>query len=418
MVQILQLASMAVGVSAMCEESSLLQTKVQRETVGCMVSGPKFGPCDPPTTTQEPLPDRSVCEVMGDPHIKTFDGEARDEQFYNYGDYWLVKNDKLWIQARYDSESGAKSSVRAIAVSEPKPDGTMGTVVVVEPSLYGGINVSGVPLVKQGTYVKSTDKNCYGGKGGDAAGIPYDNIGKFKDPTTGKLDEAACQAACNADVACHCVVQQERGRCFKRSSCVLDDCVDQLGFHTFVSTEPELVMLPEIAGGTFGYARDGIHFHFRLEALDVSITVTRADALLNLMIDAPASFSTAEDPTSGHCGNFNGDASDDKVEESSFPIETRDNPFTSKIWASLSPSDTECDDEEAGKWCSAQYVRAGFADANVDIEDCVVDYCNVGKTAAAVTVKDDVALKQRIQVGSAPDFEGSSHLYGRGYPAR
>jgi len=397
MVQVLQLASVVVGVSAIYEESSLLQTKVQRETVGCMVSGDKFGPCDPPTTTQEPPDDRSVCEVMGDPHIKTFDGVARDEHFYNYGDYWLVKNDKLWIQARYDSEVGAKSSVRAIAVSEPNPDGTMGTVVLVEPALHGGISVGGEPLVKQEPYVKTNDTNCYGGKGGDAAGIPYDDMGK--------LDESACQAACNADVACHCVVQHERGQCFKRSSCVLDDCVDQRGFHTFVSTQPEMVMLPEIAGGAFGYARDGIHFHFRLEALDVSIVVTRADSLLNLMIDAPSSFS----PTSGHCGNFNGDASDDELEESSFRIETDDekNPFKPKIWASLSPSDTDCDNEEAGTWCLAQYVRAGFADANVDVEDCVVDYCNMGKAAAAVSVRDDVAMKQRIQAGSAPDFEGS-----------
>jgi len=37
--------------------------------------------------------------MWGDPHIRTFDGMRSD--YYSVGEYWVVKSDDIWIQARY-----------------------------------------------------------------------------------------------------------------------------------------------------------------------------------------------------------------------------------------------------------------------------------------------------------------------------
>jgi len=40
-----------------------------------------------------------VCRIWGDPHVLTFDNHRTD--FYSQGEYWIVKSDTVWIQARY-----------------------------------------------------------------------------------------------------------------------------------------------------------------------------------------------------------------------------------------------------------------------------------------------------------------------------
>jgi len=41
----------------------------------------------------------SVCRIWGDPHVLTFDNHRTD--FYSQGEYWIVKSDTVYIQARY-----------------------------------------------------------------------------------------------------------------------------------------------------------------------------------------------------------------------------------------------------------------------------------------------------------------------------
>mmetsp|Transcript_89320 Transcript_89320/g.198518 ORF Transcript_89320/g.198518 Transcript_89320/m.198518 type:complete len:376 (-) Transcript_89320:344-1471(-) len=49
------------------------------------------------TTTTQMTP--KTCLVYGDPHVLSFDKAHAD--YYSSGEYWLVKSDTVWIQARY-----------------------------------------------------------------------------------------------------------------------------------------------------------------------------------------------------------------------------------------------------------------------------------------------------------------------------
>jgi len=84
----------------------------------------------PPAPTKPPAPigvkpPMGLCTLKGDPHIKTFDRTKVDRHFYNYGDYWLVKRDDIWVQARYwSTRPDGNSAVRMLAISEPKVGGS------------------------------------------------------------------------------------------------------------------------------------------------------------------------------------------------------------------------------------------------------------------------------------------------------
>ena len=52
------------------------------------------------TTTEVGTPECKICTLKGDPHIETFDRGTKNKKlnFYNYGDYWIVKNENVYIQ--------------------------------------------------------------------------------------------------------------------------------------------------------------------------------------------------------------------------------------------------------------------------------------------------------------------------------
>lgn len=115
------------------DSASLLQTKLFAVQSGHVDVDCATGRChpnpDPPEDAYVKAP-RGVCSLSGDPHIRVFDRDKRDIDYFGYGDFWLVKNSKIWIQGRYlgnnpkDEEFyGGKSWVKALAVSEPKVGG-------------------------------------------------------------------------------------------------------------------------------------------------------------------------------------------------------------------------------------------------------------------------------------------------------
>jgi len=62
--------------------------------------GGLLGPaCETFAPTPSPSGPMGECTIWGDPHIRTFDGTRSD--YYGSGEYWIVKSQSLWIQARY-----------------------------------------------------------------------------------------------------------------------------------------------------------------------------------------------------------------------------------------------------------------------------------------------------------------------------
>jgi len=79
-----------------------------------------------------------LCSLSGDPHIKTFDRVRKDRHFYSYGDYWVVKREDIWVQARYwSTRKDGNSAVRILAISEPRVNGKVGPVLIVNADQTG-----------------------------------------------------------------------------------------------------------------------------------------------------------------------------------------------------------------------------------------------------------------------------------------
>jgi len=86
----------------------------------------------PPLPTTTPPPDvppgpPGICRVFGDPHVKTFDGTHAS--FYSAGEYWLVRSNTVWIQARYAPTpvTNGLSVVKEVAVGGPFLQSSDGT---------------------------------------------------------------------------------------------------------------------------------------------------------------------------------------------------------------------------------------------------------------------------------------------------
>eukprot|EP00403_Amphidinium_massartii_P035872 CAMPEP_0178433978 /NCGR_PEP_ID=MMETSP0689_2-20121128/33186_1 /TAXON_ID=160604 /ORGANISM="Amphidinium massartii, Strain CS-259" /LENGTH=410 /DNA_ID=CAMNT_0020056027 /DNA_START=185 /DNA_END=1413 /DNA_ORIENTATION=+ len=78
------------------------------------------------------------CVLWGDPHIVPFDrqvlmrsGRGSNVNLYDYGDYWIVKSDSVFIQGRYwSSKYRGNAMTRGLAVGGPFLDGNL---LMVEP---------------------------------------------------------------------------------------------------------------------------------------------------------------------------------------------------------------------------------------------------------------------------------------------
>jgi len=94
------LLSNASGGTESVEQDNLIQIKTPAPTPAPVLPPPPPPPPPPPATTPAP-PSKpiGICTVFGDPHVMTFDGKRSD--YYSCGEYWLVKSQKIKIQARY-----------------------------------------------------------------------------------------------------------------------------------------------------------------------------------------------------------------------------------------------------------------------------------------------------------------------------
>jgi hypothetical protein len=123
---------------------------------------PTMAPTPAPTTTTTPMitiktstaPDitttrlgpAGVCKIFGDPHVQTFDGSHAS--FYSSGEYWLVKSQDIWIQARYmpTPVTNGLSVVKEIAIGGPFLQGSNGQKNVLRISaLHASFN--GQPII-------------------------------------------------------------------------------------------------------------------------------------------------------------------------------------------------------------------------------------------------------------------------------
>eukprot|EP00971_Amphidinium_carterae_P117268 2322945-Amphidinium_carterae.1 len=93
-----------------------------------------------------------TCAIFGDPHIMPFDrtlenryGPGAMVDMYAYGDYWLVKSERISIQARYwASQCDGNSMTRSLAIGGSFLEGN---VLLIEP-LDGRVSWNGDSILQ------------------------------------------------------------------------------------------------------------------------------------------------------------------------------------------------------------------------------------------------------------------------------
>jgi len=98
----------------------------------------------PPGTTTSPAPlgPPGHCLMWGDPHVETFDHSFPN--FYEEGEWWVVKSKYVWIQGRFKATPFTKglAATQAIALGGPF---MQGHTIIVGPTQEGQILVDGQP---------------------------------------------------------------------------------------------------------------------------------------------------------------------------------------------------------------------------------------------------------------------------------
>jgi len=86
-----------------------------------------------------------MCILWGDPHYRTFDNVRAD--YYSPGEYWIVKSQDVWIQARYlpTRYTGGLSVTKILAVGGPVLKGHTLRVAASEATWDGQRVLEGFP---------------------------------------------------------------------------------------------------------------------------------------------------------------------------------------------------------------------------------------------------------------------------------
>jgi len=97
------------------------------------------------TTTPQPTGPPGHCVMWGDPHVETFDHGFPN--FYNEGEYWVVKSPQVSIQGRYLATqfTNGLAATHQIAVGGPFLNGR---TIVVGPMENGEITLDGQPALQ------------------------------------------------------------------------------------------------------------------------------------------------------------------------------------------------------------------------------------------------------------------------------
>lgn len=117
------------------------------------------------------------CLLWGDPHVETFDHSFPN--FYGAGEYWLVKEKTVWIQARFLATpyTNGLATTHQISVGGPFMNGHS---VAVGPLETGQITCDGQPILQE-----------FPSKGpcAEVAYLDYNSEGKFLDNAQGSLEK-------------------------------------------------------------------------------------------------------------------------------------------------------------------------------------------------------------------------------------
>jgi len=350
----------------------------------------------PPTTIA--IGEVGLCFLRGDPHIKTFDRERMDKNFYNYGDYWLVKRSDIWVQARYGStRKDGNSAIRELAISEPRVKGATWII-------KAGGEVTDKPCVD--------DPPAWLQKSGITAARCVQEVAHDPEVCQQSAWKTNCKYSCKAcpnaspftDKIEPCSNQMDT-QWFTGTSAEWDQkCQDK------VKNDPTLcddiryrVRCKESCGLCLGnsHKKHAVSFSF---APNVSITVEvlnsahsvhgperldeeqsegRTPGFLNVFLEMPR----LDEQQSGHCGNFNGNADDD--EPSDVMVDSEELLLAPRTWGDVVPKVHHCSDAMKAKamsHCESALDAIGWSNKVAEIDACVVDYCSVGEQAADAAV--------------------------------
>jgi len=132
----------------------------------------------PTSTTTMPMGPPGDCVMWGDPHVETFDGGFPN--FYDEGEYWVVKSTNVQIQARYLATpfTNGLSATHQIAVGGPFLNGQ---TIVVGPMENGQITKDGAPVLQ--TFPSSLNDPTSG------VMLSYTGDGKLVDDAQAALDK-------------------------------------------------------------------------------------------------------------------------------------------------------------------------------------------------------------------------------------
>jgi len=291
----------------------------------------------------------AVCTLVGDPHIRTWDSPLKENAhaFGKLADYWVFKSAPLSVQARYSStRSDHKGFVSGVALTGPL-FGRNESSNTSHP-----FNVLEIPVLSEGTVLKLN-------------GGPLINPECLKSRANAENNFGSCIFSMGHVTARY--GPGPRVSKFFDAAWHLDSDGNNVTVRKF-STKTMTVAI-ELGGEEIAF-----------------VIVNNGQNRQNIMLTAQHGFldQLFAGNVSGHCGNANGDASDDKLE--SYDLGNADYiPAQESLFSSEHPLQDQpavkkqCTQESEYRDVCKEFHKTLDLDEFTDrIEDCVMDCCAAG----------------------------------------